>query len=187
MNRLDLQDTPIAGVRRVVSARLGDSRGHLARMFCADELATAGWSGPVAQANLTFTRQRGTVRGLHFQRPPHAEIKLVRCLRGEVWDVVLDLRYGSPTFLQWHAETLTADNMTALLIPHGCAHGFQTLTDDVEMLYFHSAPHVQSSEGGVSAMDALVGVQWPLPISDMSPRDRAFPPLTSTFEGISLP
>lgn len=187
MSRLEILDTPIAGLRRVVSKRLEDSRGHLARVFCADELRGAGWTGPVAQANMTLTRQRGTVRGLHYQHPPHAELKLVRCLRGEVWDVVLDLRRNSPTFLRWHAETLSQENWTALLIPHGCAHGFQTLQDDVEMLYLHSAPYVPGSEGGISAIDPMVNIAWPLPIVERSERDLSLPLLTASFEGIASP
>lgn len=187
MSSLEILNTPIEGLRRVVSRCREDSRGHLARVFCADELHAAGWAGPVAQANVTLTRHRGTVRGMHYQRPPHAEIKLVRCLRGEVWDVVLDLRRNSPTFLRWHAETLSQDNWTALLIPQGCAHGFQTLQDDVEMLYLHSAPFVPGSEGGVSAADPLMSITWPLPIIEQSERDLSFPPLSASFEGIASP
>ena len=152
-----------------------------------EELAQAGWTRPVAQANLTLTRTRGTVRGMHYQLPPDAEMKLVRCVRGEVWDVAVDLRHGSPTFLQWHAERLSADNMAALLIPEGCAHGFQALTDDVEMLYLHSMPFAPASERGIGALDPLVGIRWPLPIAAMSDRDRGFPPLSKDFQGVTLP
>lgn len=187
MSRLEVHDTPIPGLRRVVSRVLGDDRGHLQRVFCKDELLGAGWTGPVAQANITHTSHKGTVRGLHFQFPPHAEIKLVRCLRGAVWDVAVDLRRGSPTYLRWHAEQLTSDNATALLIPEGFAHGFQSLTDDVEMLYLHSAMYAAHSEGGLNASDPAIAVAWPLPIHLMSDRDRAFPLVSDGFEGISLP
>jgi dTDP-4-dehydrorhamnose 3,5-epimerase len=95
----------------------GDSRGYLVRLFCAEELAGAGWARPVAQVNHTYTTGRGAVRGMHFQHPPHAEMKLVACIRGEVWDVAVDIRAGSPTFLQWHAERMSAENGVALLIP----------------------------------------------------------------------
>lgn len=186
MTRLELFPTPIAGLHLVVSRQLGDSRGYLARAFCAEELSAAGWLGPVAQANLTYTRQKGTVRGLHFQHPPHAEAKLVRCLRGEVWDVAVDLRKDSPTFLKWHAEVLSPENMSALLIPQGCAHGFQSLTDDVEMLYLHSAAHAPASEGGLSINDPLLSIDWPLPIGEISARDRSFSFLPHYFKGISL-
>lgn len=187
MNRLELHATPLAGLTHVVSRRLGDERGHLARVFCMDELRAAGWSGPVAQANITHTRQRGTVRGLHFQHPPHAEMKLVRCLRGEVWDVAVDLRQGSPSFLQWHAQRLSADRLNALLIPEGFAHGFQTLSDDVEMLYLHSQAHAPDSEGGLNVLDPRLAVNWPLPLSTLSERDRSRPFLTASFEGLRLP
>ena len=107
---------------------MGDARGFLSRLFCAEELRAAGWTGPIAQINHTHTARKGTVRGMHFQYPPHAEMKLVSCLRGEVWDVAVDIRAGSQTFLRWHAEILSADNGRALLIPQGFAHGFQALT-----------------------------------------------------------
>jgi dTDP-4-dehydrorhamnose 3,5-epimerase len=187
MKRLEVADTPIHGLRRVTSLPLGDHRGYLARVFCADELAEAGWGASVAQINLTHTRQAGTVRGLHFQHPPHAELKLVRCLRGEVWDVVVDLRHDSPTFLRWHAEKLSADNLAALLIPQGCAHGFQALVDGVDMLYLHSAAYAPSHEDGLRATDPRLGIQWPHPITEMSSRDAGFALLTPSFAGIRTP
>ena len=124
MRRLTITDLSLGGVKLVERKRIGDRRGFLTRVFCADELAEAGWTDPIAQVNHTYTARRGTVRGMHFQRPPHAEMKLVTCLRGEIWDVALDVRNGSPTYLQWCAETLSADNGRALLIPQGFAHGF---------------------------------------------------------------
>ena len=144
--RLVVEDTPLAGLKRVRRQPLGDARGFLVRLFCADELRDAGWRAPVAQVNQTRTRARGSVRGLHYQRPPHAETKLVHCLRGEVFDVAVDLRRGSPTFLRWHAERLSEDNGVALLIPEGFAHGLQTLADDVDMLYCHSAAYAPAAE-----------------------------------------
>ncbi|MEO6898067.1 MAG: dTDP-4-dehydrorhamnose 3,5-epimerase [Caldimonas sp.] len=182
---LEVDDTPIAGLKRVRRSRLADARGFLARLFCADELRDAGWDAPVAQINHTMTARRGSVRGLHFQRAPHAEKKLVHCLRGEVWDVAVDLRQGSPTFLRWHAERLSADNGVALLIPEGFAHGFQTLADDVEMLYVHSVAYSASDEGGVSPDDARLAIDWPLPIGQLSPRDAAHRPLAADFEGLA--
>lgn len=186
MNRFEAFSTPIAGLRRVVSRRLGDSRGYLMRIYCADELATLGWPGPVAQSNLTYTRCRGTVRGLHFQHPPHAEFKLVRCLSGEIWDVAVDLRAGSPTFLKWHAEVLSPENSSALLIPSGFAHGFQALTDDVTMLYLHSTAHFPDSEAGIHVEDPQLRLELPLPVGEMSPRDKQFQFLPSDFKGVNL-
>jgi len=186
MNRFEVADTPLAGLRLVQRQRLGDSRGFLARVFCADELRAAGWSRTVAQINHTFTARRGTVRGLHFQQPPHAEMKLVSCLRGEVWDVAVDLRAGSPTFLQWHAARLSADNGHALLIPEGFAHGFQTLSDDAEMLYCHSAAYNPGAEAGLNVRDPRLAIAWPLPIAEVSPRDAAHPDIGADFKGVRL-
>jgi dTDP-4-dehydrorhamnose 3,5-epimerase len=185
MSRFVVETLPLPGLRRVQRRRLGDARGFLSRVFCADELATAGWIKPIAQLNHTFTAQRGTVRGLHFQRPPHAEMKLVSCLRGAVWDVAVDVRRDSPTFLQWYAEELSAENGHALLIPEGFAHGFQTLTDDVEMLYCHSAPFVADAEAGLRPTDPRLAVRWPLEVIGLSPRDAGHPLLDDTFAGIT--
>ena len=186
MNRLQLSDTPLEGVRVVQRQRIGDARGFLARLFCAHELAAAGWTRPVAQLNHTLTQHRGTVRGLHFQQAPHAEMKLVSCVRGEVWDVAVDLRAGSPTFLSWHAERLSVDNGAALLIPPGFAHGFQALTDNVEMLYCHSHPHAPGAEGGVHPLETRLAIRWPLPVAGLSARDATHAPIGEDFAGVHL-
>jgi dTDP-4-dehydrorhamnose 3,5-epimerase len=156
------------------------------RLYCSEELQEFGWQSPIAQINHTITRQRGTVRGLHFQRAPHAEIKQVNCIRGEIWDVAVDVRRNSPTYLHWHAEVLTPENHRSLLIPQGFAHGFQALTEDVELIYFHSAPYRPDYEAGLSARDATLAIGWPLPIVELSPRDRAYPAIDSAFEGLEL-
>jgi dTDP-4-dehydrorhamnose 3,5-epimerase len=155
-------------------------------MFCQQELAKAGWNKSIAQINHTYTAKKGTVRGLHFQHPPHAEMKLVSCLRGEIWDVAVDIRAGSPTFLHWHAERLSADNGRALLIPEGFAHGFQALMDQVELLYIHSHPYTSSAEAGVRADDSILNITWPIPMSEISKRDALHPILTHDFKGIVL-
>lgn len=183
MSRFTVTDLPLAGLRRVERHRRGDSRGFLARLFCAEDLAAAGWLRPVVQINHSYTAARGTVRGLHLQRPPHTEMKLVSCLRGAVWDVAVDLRPGSPTFGRWHAERLTADNGAALLIPEGFAHGFQTQSDDVELLYCHSAAYAPAAEAGVNPCDPDLAIAWPLPIAEMSERDRALPRLGTSLPG----
>ncbi len=184
MNRFEFHPTPISGLHRIITRKFDDSRGFFTRTFCTEELSGVGWPGPVVQVNLTNTYNKNTVRGLHFQHPPHAEAKLVRCLRGEIWDVVVDLRENSPTFLKWHAEVLSSLNMSSLLIPKGCAHGFQSLTDDVEVLYMHSHFHAPNSEGGLHAKDPVLGIKWPLPLGEMSDRDRSFPFLHHNFKGI---
>lgn len=186
MSRIATADLSLAGLKRVTRQRLGDERGFLARLFCAEELAPAGWKKPIVQINHTYTAKRGTLRGMHYQRPPHAEMKLVSCIRGEVFDVAVDLRAGSPTFLQWHAETLSADNGRALLIPEGFAHGFQTLSDDCEMLYLHTAAYAPDAEAGLRVDDPRLAITWPLPVADMSARDRAHPLLTSQFNGMDV-
>lgn len=184
--RFTIDDTPIAGVKLVRRKRLGDARGFLERLFCADELNAAGWVKPVAQINRTFTSQAGVVRGMHFQRAPAAEMKLVTCVQGAVFDVVVDLRRGSPTFLRWFGHTLSADEDASMLVPEGCAHGLQTLKPDCAILYLHSAPYDAAAEAAISALEPRVNVVWPLPISEMSARDAAHPRLDDSFSGIDV-
>ncbi len=186
MSRFDIRDLPLQGLKRVERHRAGDARGFLSRLFCADELAEAGWSKPIVQINHTYTALRGTVRGLHFQRPPRAEMKLVNCIRGEIWDVIVDLRPDSPTYLRWHAEPLSADNLHAVLIPEGCAHGFQALSNDVELLYGHSAAYAPNAEGGINARDPRLAIPWPIEITEISTRDDAFPFIDAMFTGVLL-
>lgn len=186
MSRFKVTDLPLSGLKLIERQQVGDARGFLARLFCADELVGAGWSKPVAQINQTVTRKAGALRGLHFQRSPHAEMKLVSCLKGIVFDVAVDLRRGSPTFLQWHAEELSSDNLSALLIPEGFAHGFQALTDDCELHYVHSASYAVSYEGGINARDPRLGIVWPRAISEVSERDSLHPFIGENFEGVTL-
>lgn len=183
---LIVTDTPLAGLKVVQRHPRGDARGFLARLFDRAELLACGWHAAIEQVNHTHTTQAGTIRGMHYQLPPYSEMKLVSCIRGAVWDVAVDLRQGSPTFLQWHAERLSADNGRALLIPQGYAHGFQTLTDDVEMLYCHSAPYVPQAEAGLHFEDVRLGIDWPLPITQVSERDRQHPRLDTAFPGVAL-
>lgn len=184
MSRFTITRTPLAGLLCLERQQLGDARGALERLFCADELLAAGWHKPIAQINHTHTAQAGTARGLHFQTAPHAEMKLVSCLHGEVWDVAVDLRAGSPTFLQWHAQVLSANNRCALLIPEGFAHGFQTLCDSVTLVYCHSAPHAPQSEGGLNPLDVQLAIAWPQAIKLMSDRDKKHPMLSAEFKGL---
>lgn len=185
MNRLSILDLPLAGLKRIERTQQGDARGFLSRLFCAEELNAAGWTAPVAQINHTLTARRGTVRGLPFQYPPHAEMKLVTCLRGEVFDVAVDIRAVSKTFLHWHAELLSADNGRALLIPQGFAHGFQALSDDAELLYCHSAAYNAAAEGGLNPQDGRLAIDWPLAISEISARDAQHPMLGQGFAGVT--
>ena len=186
MSRFTIFDTPIAGLKIAENQQLGDSRGFLKRLFCAEELASAGWRKPIAQINQTLTQNQGTIRGMHFQRPPHAEMKLVTCLRGAIWDVAVDLRAESPTFLHWHAEELSAANHRALLIPEGFAHGFQTLSDDCELIYLHSMAYTPGAEAGLNPKDPMLSIAWPLAISELSARDAQHPVLDHQFKGVTL-
>ncbi len=186
MNRFNVRNLPLPGLKLIERQRLGDNRGFLSRLFCAEELAIAGWCQPIIQINHTCTDKRGTVRGLHYQTSPHAEMKLVSCIRGEVWDIAIDLRASSPTFLVWHAEVLSASNNRAMLIPEGFAHGFQTLTDDVMLLYFHNEAYSPKSERALNALDPSLSINWPIAISEISPRDAKHPLLGIEFEGLQL-
>lgn len=186
MSRFIVLDTPIHGLKVVERQLMGDSRGFLSRLFCAEEFAAAGWCKPIIQVNQTFTQRRGTIRGMHFQKQPHAEMKLVTCLQGEIWDVAVDLRVGSPTFLKWHAETLSSSNHRALLIPEGFAHGFQTLSDNCELLYLHSAAYSAEFEAGLNAEDPQLSIGWPLAIAELSARDAQHPMLDNQFKGVIL-
>ncbi|WP_137153775.1 dTDP-4-dehydrorhamnose 3,5-epimerase family protein [Rhizobium sp. FKL33] len=184
--RFDASRTPLSGLILLKRKRLADDRGHLSRLFDAEGLAAYGWLGGIAQVNETVTLKRGTARGFHFQKPPAADAKLVTCLRGAVLDVVVDIRKGSPTFLSHFATELTADNCASLLIPEGFAHGFQALSDDVQLLYAHSAPYQAESEGALNLADPRLGVAWPLPLANLSERDRTHLMLTEAFEGIDV-
>ena len=186
MTRFTITDLPLSGLKLIERQRHGDQRGFLSRIFCSGELALAGLQKPIVQINHTFTAQTGTVRGLHYQRPPHAEMKLVSCIHGKVWDVAVDLRFNSPTFMHWQSQILSADNNYALLIPEGFAHGFQTLTDDCELLYFHTEAYYPQAEVGLRYNEELLAITWPLPVSEISLRDKAHPPLGSKFNGIKI-
>ncbi len=169
----------LSGAYRIDLEKREDERGFFARLFCVEEFAALGLETAWAQMNTSLTRTTGSVRGLHFQRPPMAEVKVVRCLRGAAFDVMVDLRAGSPSFGQWDAVELTPENRSMVYIPHGFAHGFQTLAPDTELLYFHSAAYSAAHEGGVHHADPALGIRWPLAIAEISPRDRALPPLAA--------
>jgi dTDP-4-dehydrorhamnose 3,5-epimerase len=184
--RFEFTATPLAGLTVVHRKPLTDQRGTFERMFCKQDIEAAGFQLPIVQINRTATHRKGSVRGMHFQFPPHSETKMVSCLKGRVFDVAVDLRRGSPTYLCWHAEELSADNCKGMLISAGFAHGLQTLVDDCELLYFHSTTYTPHAEGGVNPRDPRISIAWPLPISDMSQRDRFHPALTDDFKGLHL-
>ena len=186
MSRFDFIPTPLAGLMLVQRKVTEDHRGFLSRFYCAEEFRSLGIAQSIAQINHTLTRKKGAVRGLHFQYPPHAETKVVSCLKGEILDVAVDLRRDSPTFLQSHGEILSAGNRKSLLIPEGYAHGFQALTEDCELVYLHTAAYHPESEGALNVADPRLNIVWPLPIDDLSERDLSHSFIGSDFQGITL-
>ena len=186
MPRFDFIPTPLAGLILVQRKATEDHRGFLSRVYCAEEFCEAGVNKPIAQINHTLTHKKGAVRGLHFQYPPHAETKQVSCLRGEIFDVAVDLRRDSPTFMRWHGEIISAGNRKSLLIPEGYAHGFQTLADDCELIYLHTAAYHSEAERALNVADPRLGIAWPLPLDEISERDRNHPFIGSGFQGIAL-
>lgn len=183
---MKMLQTKIGGVFVVETTPFTDQRGSFVRYYCENELSSVTGKRRIVQINQSRTHAVGAVRGLHFQRPPHSEMKLIRCLRGKVWDVAVDLRAGSPTFLKWHAAELTPENARMLVIPEGCAHGFQVMAEDSELLYLHTAFYAPESEGGALYNDPLLKISWPLAVTDISERDRKHPPITSGFSGIKV-
>ena len=171
---MKFQPTGLRGVVVVELEALEDERGFFARSFCQDEFRTHGLRAVIAQCNVSWNRKRGTLRGLHFQAAPHEEAKVVRCTRGAVWDVIVDLREGSPTRLRWHAQELNAENRLAFYVPEGFAHGFQTLTDDTEVLYQMSEYYHPTLARGLRWDDPKIRIRWPLPEPMLSERDRSY-------------
>ena len=184
--RFTFTKLPLSGLILIQRKRIADGRGYLERLFCAQELLEMGWTDPIKQINRTYTVRKGIVRGMHFQYDPHAEKKLVMCLKGRVFDVAIDIRKNSPTFLKWHGEILSAEAANALLIPEGFAHGFQSLTTDIEMLYCHSAFYTPECESGLFPNDPAINITWPLEIVDMSDRDKSHPTVNDTFDGVVI-
>ena len=170
-SHFDLVPLPLDGVILIERKPMADERGFFERLYCEHELREAGLVVPIVQVNHTLTRRKATVRGMHFQKPPHAEIKVISCLRGEAFDVAVDLRPESPTFLRWHGEVLSSENHHSLVIPKGFAHGFQTLTNDCEMLYFHTEPFAPEAEDGIHPRDETISIDWPEAIAEISDRD----------------
>lgn len=168
----------IAGAFRLRGEPIGDERGHFARTFCELEFASNGLATHFPQRSTSFNLRSGTVRGLHFQAAPHGETKIVRCTRGRVFDVIVDLRPNSPTFRAWHGEELGPERVLALYIPDGCAHGFQTLEDNSEVYYEITPPYVASASRGVRYDDPEIAIAWPRSCAVIGERDRRLPLLS---------
>jgi len=181
---MNIFPTPLAGLYEIQHTPMEDTRGRFTRLFCEDELAQIRPGLHFVQVNYSETLGRGTLRGMHFQTPPAGEAKLIRCLRGRVFDVAVDLRAGSSTFLHWHAVELSEDNHRALFIPEGYAHGFQVMSDEAHLLYMHTAPWTPTCESGVRYDDPQLDIPWPLPFRNISERDQRYPLLDARFTGM---
>lgn len=183
---MNVVETNISGVKIIENTVFQDNRGAFSRLYCSHELLETLGSRKVEQINHSKTNRVGAVRGLHYQSSPHAEMKIVRCLKGLVFDVAVDLRKNSSTFLKWYGIELSPNNHRALVIPEGCAHGFQVLEEDSELLYLHTEFYTPNSEGAVRFDDPKISVHWPLSPTDLSARDLSHPNLTDKFKGIVL-
>jgi dTDP-4-dehydrorhamnose 3,5-epimerase len=182
--RFDVSETELAGAYVLQRKPHTDERGWFERMYCTADLADVLGSRAIVQVNRSLTRTKATVRGLHYQVPPSAEAKLISCLRGAIFDVAVDVRRDSPTFLRWHAEMLTGENRRSLFVPEGFAHGFQTVGDDSEVLYFATAAYDPTAERGLHPLDPRVAIAWPLAVEQLSERDASHPVVAPDFEGI---
>ncbi|OGI11743.1 MAG: dTDP-4-dehydrorhamnose 3,5-epimerase [Candidatus Margulisbacteria bacterium GWF2_35_9] len=178
--------TKIDGVFVIENDPIIDSRGAFTRLFCEKEFSSILGNRHIVQINHSITRGIGSIRGLHYQCPPFAEMKIICCLKGRVWDLALDLRQGSPTFLQWHAEELTPENAKVIVIPEGFAHGFQVMNENSELFYLHTSFYEKSVEKAVKYNDPTVSIQWPLAVTDISERDKNHPVINKHFIGIKL-
>jgi dTDP-4-dehydrorhamnose 3,5-epimerase len=179
-------ETPVHGARLVELERRGDERGFFARLYCEQEFAAAGLPFRIVQANVSLNAEARTLRGMHYQLPPAAEQKLVRCLRGALWDVVLDLRPDSPSFGRWFGAELNAENRLMMYVPRGCAHGFVTLRDDVELLYMMGAAYAPGQERGVRWNDPRFAIGWPVQPRETSPKDAVWPSFDPAWHGTDL-
>lgn len=176
--------TPLAGAYLIDLEKRGDDRGFFARMFCAKEFAHQGLECNFVQVNNSLTAKAGTLRGHHYQLAPNAEVKVVRCVRGSLWDAIVDLRPDSPTFRKWFAAELSAENRTMMYVPRGFAHAFLTLTDDVEAVYMVSNEYAPEHERGLRWDDPAVGIEWPISPTELSAKDTAWPDFDQEFHGV---
>ena len=182
---MEFNRTRLADAMVIDMHRHADLRGFFARTFCARGFAEAGLATGFVQDSQSYNRARGTLRGMHFQVAPHREVKLVRCIAGAIFDVIIDLRADSPSYLEWEGFELSAENGRTLYVPEGFAHGFQTLADDTHVLYAISHPYVPEASAGVRHDDPAFGIAWPLPVAAISDKDAAWP-LVDRAKGIRI-
>lgn len=185
-DRFNFISTSLDGLFKIEQKSITDSRGFLSRLFCSIDFEEIGFNKSIVQMNHTLTKRKGVVRGMHYQNIPHTEAKIISCVSGEIFDVVVDLRKNSPTFLKWHSEILTSYNQNSLFIPEGFAHGFQSLSDNCNLIYMHSNFYSPKSEAAINALDPKLAIPWPLEITEMSERDKTHPMVTSRFKGIEI-
>ncbi len=181
---MKFHETPLNGAYLIELERRGDDRGFFARFFCEKEFAAAGAETRFVQINNSLSARKGTLRGMHYQLAPSAEVKVVRCLKGSLYDVIADLRPDSPTFGQWFGAELNAENRLMMYVPRGCAHGLLTLADDTEALYLVSDSYAADRERGIRWNDPWLGIEWPIAPVEISPKDRAWPDFDPDYHGV---
>ena len=183
---MNFETTNIAGLFTVQLKKLEDERGFFTRTFCKNEFKQVGFNKEFVQFNHSYNKLKGTIRGMHFQYAPFCETKLIRCVQGAVYDVAVDLREGSPTFLQHVGVELTAQNMISILIPEGFAHGFQTLEDNTALIYHHTEFYTAGADGGMRYDDPALKIDWKLPAVQVSEKDKNYNPVDKNFKGIKI-
>jgi len=181
---MKFHQTPLKGAYVIEPEKRGDERGWFARVFCEKEMAAAGLVDRFVQVNNSYNAEAGTLRGMHYQLPPAPEVKIVRCVRGALWDAIVDLRPDSPTYLKWHGVELTAENRLAYYVPRGFAHGFVTLEPDTEAFYLASAFYEPTAERGLRWNDPKIGVQWPHAGKIISDKDAQWPDFDPDYHGV---
>ena len=183
---MEFIQTGIAGLYIVSPKMIEDERGVFARTYCKNEFKEIGFDKEFVQFNHSFNPRAGTLRGMHFQQPPFAETKLIRCVQGAVYDVAVDLRKDSATFLHWHGIELSGENMTGIIIPEGFAHGFQTLQDDSALIYHHTEFYTPGADSGMRFDDPALNIEWKLPVACISEKDKSYPLLDKNFKGFNI-
>ncbi len=183
---MTFRESPLKGAYIIEAKPYIDERGLFARTFCKNEFQEIGHDKEFVQFNHSITLKKGTIRGMHYQLPPFSEIKLIRCVRGSVYDVIIDLRNDSPTYLRYTAVELTESNMYSLYIPQGFAHGFQTLEDNTQLIYHHTAFYTPGYEAGIRYNDPEIGISWPLSLTLITEKDLNHPLINKSFKGISI-
>lgn len=186
MGQFVIQNLNLLGAKKIKKKKYQDKRGYLSRVFCYDELKKNKINFSIKQINITLTKKKGTIRGLHFQLPPHSEIKMVSCIKGKIFDVIVDLRKNSKTFLKTYSEILSEKNQKSLIVPKGFAHGFQALEDNCEILYFHSENYNSDYEDGIKYNDPQLSIKWPKNTTNISKRDDNFKLILENFKGLKI-